>query len=146
MAEEGDIRVLATVLVPFISEELKKSENRQHLKGIQGVFELTVLQKGQNKGTWHIILKGDKEEPIIKEGKAQKPTLALTIEDEVLIKIGMGKQNPITAFMSGKLKLSGNIMLAQRLEATFRKAQGYERARPFILQFAESNSYIKSKL
>ncbi|KAJ8937305.1 hypothetical protein NQ314_011944 [Rhamnusium bicolor] len=44
-----------------------------------------------------------------------KPSTTLTISDEDFIELAEGKLNAQTAFMKGKLKVTGNIMLAQKL-------------------------------
>lgn len=44
-----------------------------------------------------------------------KPNTTLTISDEDFMLLAEGKLNPQTAFMKGKLKVTGNIMLAQKL-------------------------------
>lgn len=47
--------------------------------------------------------------------KEGKPNTTLTISDEDFVELAQGKLNPQTAFMKGKLKVSGNLMLAQKL-------------------------------
>lgn len=46
------------------------------------------------------------------EGKADT---TLTIADADMVDLALGKLNPQAAFMKGKLKISGNIMAAQKL-------------------------------
>lgn len=57
------------------------------------------------KGT---IYEGNPEEDV-------KPDTTLTITDNDLVDIALGKLNPQVAFMKGKLKIAGNIMLTQKL-------------------------------
>lgn len=47
--------------------------------------------------------------------KDSKPNTTLTLSDEDFVDLAQGKLNPQTAFMKGKLKITGNIMLAQKL-------------------------------
>ena len=42
--------------------------------------------------------------------------VTLTLEDEDMVGLVTGKLNPQKAFMGGKLKLKGNIMLTQKLQ------------------------------
>lgn len=51
------------------------------------------------------------------EGPAQgvKVDTTLTVADEDMVDIALGKLNPQAAFMKGKLKIAGNIMLTQKL-------------------------------
>ena len=49
-----------------------------------------------------------------------KPNVTLTLEDEDMMDLGIGKLNPQKAFMSGKLKVTGNVMLTQKLQPLLR--------------------------
>jgi putative sterol carrier protein len=90
---------------------------------------------------------GADKPPVIHEGRPDaKPTLAVTISDDLMLKMAVGKANPVTSFMSGKVKLTGNIMLAQKLEAMFRSHNGYQRTRELALDLAKDNAYLRSKL
>lgn len=51
----------------------------------------------------------------VHEGVAENPTITMTIEDDNLVKLFKGELNPMTAFMTGKLKLKGDMMFAQKL-------------------------------
>lgn len=44
-----------------------------------------------------------------------KPDTTLSINDSDLLDITLGKLNPQIAFMKGKLKITGNITLTQKL-------------------------------
>lgn len=49
-----------------------------------------------------------------------KPNVTLTLEDTDMADLGAGKLNPQKAFMSGKLKVTGNVMLTQKLQPLLR--------------------------
>lgn len=51
-------------------------------------------------------------EGALKEGKAD---VTVTISDTDLLELAAGSISPQVAYMKGKLKLAGNIMLAQKL-------------------------------
>lgn len=57
------------------------------------------------KGT---VYEGSPEEGV-------KPDTTLSVNDSDLVDIALGKINPQVAFMKGKLKITGNIMLTQKL-------------------------------
>lgn len=44
-----------------------------------------------------------------------KADTTLTVSDEAFVDIALGSMNPQVAFMKGILKISGNIMLTQKL-------------------------------
>lgn len=44
-----------------------------------------------------------------------KPSTTLTIADDDFMLLAEGKLQPQQAFMKGKLKITGNLMLAQKL-------------------------------
>jgi putative sterol carrier protein len=56
-------------------------------------------------------------------GTADAPNLTIIISDDNLKAMLTGELNGITAFMSGKLKVEGDMMLAQRLPAIFDTAK-----------------------
>ncbi len=57
------------------------------------------------------------------DGTAEAPNLTIIISDDNLMAMLTGELNGITAFMSGKLKVEGDMMLAQRLPAIFDTAK-----------------------
>lgn len=55
----------------------------------------------------------------VEPGTADEYTVALTMDDDDLRDLLAGDLNGMTAFMTGKLKLDGDMMFAQRLTALF---------------------------
>lgn len=54
-----------------------------------------------------------------KEGPAGAPDVTITMDDEDLVSLMKGELNGMTAFMTGKLQLEGDLMLAQRMFGFF---------------------------
>lgn len=58
------------------------------------------------------------------EGSAQtKAGCTLTVSDDDFEALVAGTLDPMKAYMSGRLKISGNIMLAQKLQTLFNAAK-----------------------
>lgn len=51
----------------------------------------------------------------VHDGQASAPDVIITMADDDLVKLLSGELNGMAAFMSGRLKLQGDMMLAQRL-------------------------------
>jgi putative sterol carrier protein len=50
-------------------------------------------------------------------GASDKGDCTLSLSDSDFVQLMTGKLNPQAAFMKGKLKIKGNVMLAQKLSA-----------------------------
>lgn len=72
---------------------------------------------GENGGNWTITIKDGACQ--IQEGTHDAPTVTLSMSDETWLQIVNKETNGMQAFMSGQLKVSGDIMLAQRIEQLF---------------------------
>lgn len=59
----------------------------------------------------------------VTEGKAEKPTVTLTMTDDTLIKTMTGRLNPVMAYMSGKLRASGDLLASQKVSSAFDTAK-----------------------
>ena len=75
-----------------------------------------VLQFNTSKPAYITIKDGT---AVFSEGSASSPDVALIMADEDLIALLKGELNGMQAFMTGKLKLSGDMMFAQSMQAWF---------------------------
>lgn len=55
----------------------------------------------------------------VTEGTADNPTVAITMADDDLRDLLTGQLDGMTAFMTGKVQLDGDMMFAQRLGSIF---------------------------
>ncbi|KPJ05684.1 Peroxisomal multifunctional enzyme type 2 [Papilio xuthus] len=94
-----------------IDEQVKA--NPSLAKSIGAVFLYNITENGKTVKQWTLDLKAG----LVHEGapKSGKPDTTMTLSDEDLIALASGTLNPQTAFLKGKLKIAGNLMLAQKL-------------------------------
>lgn len=92
-----------------VPENLKTRADK--LTAINAVYEFQI--KGPAGGTWSLDLKtpGGK----VVEGSTGSADCTITMEDENFVKLISGQLNPQMAFMTGKLKVAGNMGLALKL-------------------------------
>lgn len=72
---------------------------------------------GDEAGVWAFqIVHG---EGVLIPGGVEKPDVTLTVSDENWLAITGGKQDSLKAFMTGKLKVTGDMTLAMKLPQLF---------------------------
>ncbi|MBU2548251.1 MAG: SCP2 sterol-binding domain-containing protein [Proteobacteria bacterium] len=84
-------------------------------KGIDVVFQYNI--SGPNGGDWYIVIKD--QTCRIEAGLAEKATTTMKISDDDFIQLITGQLNPMMAFTTGKLKVTGDMMKAQLLGTLF---------------------------
>ncbi len=83
--------------------------------GLNKTFQWNV--SGEEAGTWALKVANQTCELI--RGAAEKPDITLNIKDTDWLAIAEGKMDAMNAFMSGKVKVTGDMMLAMRLQNLF---------------------------
>ncbi|XP_055841200.1 peroxisomal multifunctional enzyme type 2 [Episyrphus balteatus] len=88
-------------------------DNEAKAKSVNAVFQFKITKDGKVSKEWTLDLKNAK----VYQGPAKdiKVDTTLTVADEDMVDIALGKLNSQAAFMKGKLKIAGNIMLTQKL-------------------------------
>ena len=106
---------MALETVKEIFETMPKVFAADKAAGVDAVFQFHIT--GQEAGDWHIVVKDQACQ--VSEGVHDKPSVSLTLADTDWLAICNGQLDGMAAFMSGKLKASGNIMLAQQIRTLF---------------------------
>jgi putative sterol carrier protein len=83
--------------------------------GTSAVIQYDV--SGEGGGTWHAIIKDGT--CTVKTGPAPSPSLTLQIAAQDWLDMLSGKQSGQMLFMSGKLKVKGDMGLAMKLGSMF---------------------------
>jgi len=72
---------------------------------------------GEQAGNWTIKFENQTCQLI--KGSADKPDLTLSMNDQTWLDIAEGRLDAMKAFLSGKVKTAGDVMLATRLQQVF---------------------------
>ena len=83
--------------------------------GTNAVVQYDVA--GEGGGTWHVVIKDGA--CTLKEGPATNPALTLQIGAQEWLDMLSGKQSGQMLYMSGKLKIKGDMGLAMKLPSLF---------------------------
>ncbi|KAK7393886.1 hypothetical protein QQZ08_008624 [Neonectria magnoliae] len=96
------------------------ADRKDAIKQGKGVYAFTLKNKAGDTESWHIDLK---ESGQVATGTGEKPNVTLSLSDEDFGKLVTGKANAQRLFMSGKLKVTGDVMKATKLDPILKKAQ-----------------------
>lgn len=107
---------MAMTNVKEVFEKMPQSFNADAAKGMDAVFQFDIT--GEGGGDWNVAVKGGTCQ--VQEGKAAAPTVTLTMSKDTWLGMVNRQINGIQAFMSGKLKLNGDMLLAQRIPDLFK--------------------------
>ncbi|MBY5925938.1 SCP2 sterol-binding domain-containing protein [Halomonas denitrificans] len=94
-------------------ESLRSRFNPDAAKGMNEVFQFHF----SDVEDYYVVI--DDGALDIQQGEHDDPSVSLSMSSETLKGIMQGNINGMTAFMTGKLKATGNIMLATRLTDLF---------------------------
>ena len=99
----------------------KSNEEREaQVKKVNAIFQLDIVNTDGEKQTWHIDLKNEHGD--IGPGRpVSQPDLSISTDDKTLMEMIQGKLSGQMAFLSGKLKASGKLMLASQLDALLKE-------------------------
>lgn len=89
--------------------------NKDKIQGMDCVYQFNIT--GDGGGDWYIVIKdGD---AAVHEGTSDSPSITITMEAGNFISLVQGKLNGQMAFMTGKLKIKGDMALALKLQSVF---------------------------
>ncbi|KAI8338081.1 sterol binding protein [Chlamydoabsidia padenii] len=98
-------------------EAYTPEERAKLIKQVNGVFQFVLKANGKEE----IFTVDVKKEGKVVRGKGNiKPDAVLTLNDADFVALAEGKLNGQKAYMSGKLKVKGQIMLAMKLDNVFK--------------------------
>ncbi|KKY28002.1 putative oleate-induced peroxisomal protein [Phaeomoniella chlamydospora] len=115
----------SSVAFDLISSSLSASEadKKDALKQGKAVFAFTLKNTAGQTESWYIDLK---ETGTVGKGPApegKKADVTLQLSDSDFANLVSGKGNAQKLFMSGKLKVKGDVMKATKMEPVLKRAQ-----------------------
>jgi putative sterol carrier protein len=111
-------------IVPTVAEIFSEINNRlqdpSKVGSTKAAYQFDL--GGDDGGSYHIVLddgKGDAG-----AGAPENPNTTITMAASDFIQLTEGKLDPTMAFMSGKLKVKGDMGLAMKLQTLLRQESG----------------------
>jgi putative sterol carrier protein len=96
--------------------ETNLREHPEKVAGMSGVFQFDL--SGEGGGVWHVSLAdGDGH---VGEGAAENPGVVISMAADDFVALTEGRLDGTMAFMSGKLKVKGDMGLAMKLQTLLR--------------------------
>ncbi|GAA5817803.1 hypothetical protein MFLAVUS_011359 [Mucor flavus] len=103
-------------------DTLPADDKAKLLKQVNGIFEFVIKNAEGKSETFTVDLKKD---GVVVKGKGKnKADAVIAINDADFIQLASGKLNGQKAYMSGKLKIKGQMMLATKLDTVFKQLAG----------------------
>jgi putative sterol carrier protein len=89
--------------------------NKDAAKGLDAVYQFDL--SGDGGGKWQVHIGNDQCE--VKEGAHPAPNITISMTAQDYLDMLAGKLNGQMAFMTGKLRIAGDMGLALRLQSLF---------------------------
>ena len=82
-------------------------------KGLTGTVQFNL--SGEGGGSWYATVKDGSV--VVTKGSVSSPNMTMKMDAQDYVDMNTGKLNPQVAFMTGKLKISGDMSLAMKMQA-----------------------------
>ena len=106
----------------FEKFEKKAAENTDAATSPNAVYQFNIT--GDGGGDWNLDLTKGKTERLRRPGRTTtSPGATITVSAEDWLGMLNGSLNPMQAFMSGKIKIDGDMTLAMSLQQVMNLAQ-----------------------
>ncbi len=103
--------------VKGIFSAMPQNFNADAAKGMTSVIQFNLT--GDGGGTYHIAIKDGA--CAVNEGAHTSPNMTMTMVAQDYVDMISGKLNGQMAFMSGKLKIAGDMGLAMKMQSLFKR-------------------------
>ena len=101
--------------VKEVFEQMPSRFNKDAAKGLDAVYQFDLA--GDGGGKWHVMIAN--EQCQVKEGAHASPNITISMSAQDYLDLVNGKLNGQVAFMTGKLRIAGDMGLALRMQSLF---------------------------
>jgi putative sterol carrier protein len=98
-----------------VFEKMPQVFNAGAAAGLNVIFQFHIT--GAEGGDWNVVIKDGT--CAVSKGVHENPSVTLTMSDADWLAMCNGTLNGMMAFMTGRLKATGDIMVAQRIQSLF---------------------------
>jgi putative sterol carrier protein len=112
--------------VKAIFDGMPAGLNPEAAKGMSSVIQFNLT--GDGGGNYHVVIKDGACSVV--EGTHASPNMTMTIAAQDYVDMISGKLNGQMAFMSGKLKIAGDMGLAMKMQTLFKRPEAPAAAAP----------------
>ena len=103
--------------VKEIFSQMPVNFNADAAKGMNSVIQFNL--SGDGGGNYHVVVKDGACS--VAEGSHASPNMTMTMAAQDYVDMISGKLNGQMAFMSGKLKIAGDMGLAMKMQSLFKR-------------------------
>jgi putative sterol carrier protein len=106
--------------MPTVKETFDAMASRfrpEKAAGVNATIQYDIAGAGEQGGAWHAVIKDGA--CTVNPGTAPSPTLTISMSGQDWLDMVGGKLSGQMAFMSGKLKLKGDMGLAMKIGGMF---------------------------
>ena len=97
--------------------QMPNAFNKDAAKGLDAVYQFDL--SGDGGGKWYAAIKNDACQ--VTEGSHASPNITISMAAQDYLDMISGKANGQMLFMSGKLRIAGDLSLALRLQSIFQQ-------------------------
>ncbi|HZP44326.1 MAG TPA: SCP2 sterol-binding domain-containing protein [Candidatus Binataceae bacterium] len=98
-----------------VFEQMPSRLNKDAAKGLNAVYQFDL--SGDGGGKWAVLI--NNEQCQVQEGAHPSPNITISMAAKDYLDMIAGKLNGQMAFMTGKLRIAGDMGLALRLQNLF---------------------------
>ncbi|MGH7987459.1 MAG: SCP2 sterol-binding domain-containing protein [Candidatus Binataceae bacterium] len=98
-----------------VFEEMPRHFDKAAAQGLNAVYQFDL--SGEGGGKWNVVVNNDRCQ--VNQGENPSPNITISMVASDYLDMVAGKLNPQMAFMTGKLRIAGDMGLALRLQSVF---------------------------